>query len=287
MSRNIEAGNFPDSTEYVDDDEIDAMLGNTVGNHREEDEAAALITNDGRPATDTVPGETKKKKLTKNQIALIVVVATFGFFALMLFIQMPSNPNTAVKSSSGFVPSHTAQLEPILDSEVVLELKQDISDLKESIGSTKDSANEAFESIAISLKNLQASNKAIIEEVTTVKSKYDDLLSNGNNKYVDQSNKIGSLQNEFKNQIAKVKAELVTFKNEQNNKLDIAKRKQYEVVSVVTGKALLREISSGKELRIEKGVALDGFGSISEINITGCITFESGERYTPLKGRCS
>tara|TARA_R110002033_G_scaffold135713_4_gene175317 strand:+ start:9056 stop:9910 length:855 start_codon:yes stop_codon:yes gene_type:complete len=284
VSENIEASNFPSSDGYVPDEEIDALLGNQVGNQRDEEDSA-LLANEARQEANSV-SDGKKKKFTKNQVALIVVIGIFAFFALMLFIQMPSNTNTTAKSSSGFVQTR-AEIEQPMDSEAFLELKQEISDLKKSIGSTKDAANQAFESIAVSMKNLQASDMSIVEEVKTVNSKYDELLSNGNNKYVDQSNKLGLLRNEFNNQIAKLKTELVAFKAEQNNKLDIAKRKQYEVVSVVTGKALLREISTGKELRIQKGVELDGFGSISEINITGCITFESGERYTPLKGRCS
>jgi len=289
VSSNIEAANAPNSN-YIDDDAIDSMLAEDFTNESEDiptlkSEPTPSLNADERREAAKDSG--KKKKLTKNQVALLGVVSIVIFFVVMLMVSAPSKNEPKPAVSGGFTSTSQSQFSAVVDSEEILELKQDIKDLKKELDSTKDSADKAFESIAVSLKNLQASNKTIVDEVGLVKEKYDELLSNGNNKFVDQSQKLSRLQKDFNEKILYVQKELDAFKEDQNNKLDIAKRKQYEVVSVVSGKALIRDVGSGKELRISHGVELDGFGVISDIDITGCITFETGERYTPIKGRCS
>ncbi|QIR16520.1 coiled-coil domain-containing protein 22 [Shewanella aestuarii] len=292
MSANIEAGNYPNHDDYTDD--IEFVINDQQSGLDDVDEIDVdMVMPQKKEAAQEVAaehnsGKTGKKKLTKNQLALYVVIGVVVLFALLLFLQMPSTPSTpAAKKSGGFQATEVNEtVAAPVKAEVILELEQEIVDLRNELKSTRASANEAFESIAVTIKNLQESNREIVAQVVEIKTSYDELLSNGNNKFVDQSKKLNAIQSEFRAGLAKVTQELKAFKEEQNNKLDISKRKQYEVISVVAGKALIREIESGKELKIQKGTELNGFGAISDIAITGCITFDSGERYTPIKGRC-
>ncbi|GGB66057.1 hypothetical protein GCM10011607_28450 [Shewanella inventionis] len=291
MSKNIEAANYPSGDDYTDD--INELFSNEeqldVDDRVDTDSHLDMPLNTGEAPRTAAQGSEKggKKKMSKNQLALYLVLGVVILFALLLFLQMPSSePSGPVKKSTGFQVTSEPQSPAAVRTEVVLELEQQIRDLKNELKDTKEAVDEAFESIAVTLNNQQKTNTTLVEELKTIKSSYDDLLSNGNNKFVDQSKKLNSIQTDFNAKLLSLKKDLESFKEEQNNKLDISKRKQYEVVSVVTGKALIRDISSGNELRIEVGTELSGFGVISDINITGCITFETGERYTPIKGRC-
>jgi hypothetical protein len=63
-------------------------------------------------------------------------------------------------------------------------------------------------------------------------------------------------------------------------------RAKYEIISVIPGKAIIRNTNDGNEMNIVVGDAMQGFGRIKKIAITGCITFDNDEIYEPIGATC-
>jgi hypothetical protein len=292
VSSNIEEANIPSSGQF--EDEIDALFASKT------DEANSSDLIDGRDdkaesltperSTDSVPNA--KKPISKNRLGLMILAGGGLLMGFMLYLNSPSEPDRASPSQgagSGFKESEESKGFGGLSPEAVHELQSEVSSAKNEIAQMKSSTLKAFELISQQLTDVNLKMDSIEKQNLEGSENYKMLVDSGNNKFVDQSQKIKSVEQRLNVEMKKLTDKLNqvgSFVQDQKEKMVIAKRKTYEAISVVQGRALLRDVATNEEYRISEGSELVGFGRIASINITGCITLDSGERITPINARC-
>lgn len=169
--------------------------------------------------------------------------------------------------------------------------------LRSELDQVKLNTEKAF--VLVQQKFIEAENKSqqqieqLNKELNELKNQYKHLSDSGTNQIVDQGQKIEeivaqnrklqssvqSIENENRKSKAKEKAE-------KEKQMTLALRAKFEVITVISGKARIRNVNTGNELNIEIGDEIDGFGKIKDIAITGCITFVTNEKYEPIGASC-
>lgn len=247
----------------------------------------------------------KKLMSTKNKIAVglvTLIVVAIGYPIISEIMSSSGSEQPAI--SNDFVAGNefndsvaTNGKNTVNGNQIKSQSPIESELLRSEIEQVKLNTEQAF--VLVQQKLIEAENKSrqqqelFMKELTELKSQYKHLSDSGTNQIVDQGQKIEeltamnkklqatvqSLANDNKKTKAKEKAE-----NEKQ--MTLALRAKYEVITVISGKARIRNVNTGSELNIENGDEIDGFGKIKDIAITGCITFITNEKYEPIGASC-
>ncbi|MBE8233450.1 MAG: hypothetical protein HAW67_06900 [Endozoicomonadaceae bacterium] len=145
---------------------------------------------------------------------------------------------------------------------------------------------EAFFKIAERLKTLTEQKSKIQTSLTTLKNNLNEIVDTGDNQFINQAQKINKMNDQLGAEIAKVEKQVKKIKSDEAARNAKLSRDIHELISVIPGKAFIRNTKTGAEDSVEHGDRLKGYGVIKKIAISGCITLADGEKYQPINGQC-
>jgi hypothetical protein len=295
-----EASNELDLTEYGyvanQDDEANTSGQQDVANADEINEDVLLVTEERA----TGNAANKKSKITKNHIAIGMVVFIGLLVGYPILSNMLENSGTSETTGAVFVEEATAKAVSTPNQYAepngfgqTQSASFDYDGVKSDLVKVRESSDKAFSLIS---QNLKAKD-TIIEELTQKHAELEVTLNKltevGSNQLVGQTQKLTQQDNAYKSLLARVQAlesrnKKYEYKEKQEKEELVAKalRAKYEIISVIPGKAIIRNTNDGNEMNIVVGDAMQGFGRIKKIAITGCITFDNDEIYEPIGATC-
>ncbi|MDI5833303.1 hypothetical protein OCF84_20745 (plasmid) [Shewanella xiamenensis] len=255
-----------------------------------------LSTEQRQSGTEQESNSPSKKKVSGRTWFLVgmisLIVGAVGFPIVSNY--MESNSNDEPDSKSVFIETkpkqvtaqsatseHSPQSRDNVTSEVN-DLKSKLNEFQKRYDSAFIAVNEVLKSkdqeigdLKNQLKSLQATTNTGGQQITEQSERFLKIEA-------DQAkliSRVSKLESNAASVAKKAKAEI-------DKRISDAKRAQYEVMTVITGKIRLRNAGTGNERNYTTGDQLEGFGKIKSISISGCITFENNEILEPIGATC-
>lgn len=286
--------------EDVIDEEIENQLDDdgdqvaTQNIHEKNEKSKTAIKAESNDKADVAQEDKPiKKGLTKNKILGIVLVGLAGTIGYPIIdAYLSSQAETTVNSGAmNFVDKveeskvgqqHAPQQSVLADAKQA-KIEQEMQDLK-----------ARYDAAFIALNDVL---KEKDEKISILNEKLTALTNNANlggEKLVEQNKRFENIEQSISSavsRLAKIESGVAKRakkeKEEKELKVAQALRAKFEVITVITGKIRLRNANTGNEQNYIVGDVIDGFGKISAIDISGCITLANNEKFEPIGATCN
>jgi hypothetical protein len=241
-----------------------------------------------------------KSKINKNSIAIGMVVVLGVIIGAPIVSSMMESSSGSETTGAVFVAEepvnvqspHNQSAQPSSFG-VAQSATFEFEGIKDEISVVKENSDKAFNLISQNLKSKDKIIEDLIQKYADLEVTLNNLSDVGSNQLVGQGQKIAQLERTINNLQTRMQAQEAANKKYENKrkqeKAELASRAlraKYEVVTVISGKARIRNTNDGSEMNIVNGDEIVGFGRIKNIAITGCITFDNNETYEPIGATC-